>query len=49
MDRYSKMKTGEELSPARIKDKDHIVLILEVKETFLPIHAQKSSLEVKGD
>ena len=31
----------------QIKDRDHIFLILEVKETFPTIHQQKSSSEVK--
>ena len=35
----------EELSPAQIRD--HIFLILKVKETFPTIQAQKGSLEVK--
>ena len=35
----------EELSPAQIRD--HIFLILKVKETFPTTHVQKGSLEVK--
>ena len=31
---------SEELSPAQIKDRHHIFLILQVKETFLTTHAQ---------
>ena len=38
---------GEELSPAQIKDRDHILFILDTKKTFPTIHVQKSSLEVK--
>ena len=30
-----------------MKDRDHIFLILEVKETFQTIHVQKDSMEVK--
>ena len=37
----------EELSPAQIRD--HIFLILEVKETLLTIREQKGSLEVKRE
>ena len=50
VDRYSKI-TGmrEELSTAQIKDRDNIFLFLEVKKTFLTIHAQKGSLEVKRE
>ena len=48
VDRYSKIaRAREELSPAQIKDRDHIFLILEVKETFPTTHAQKRSLKVK--
>ena len=35
----------EELSPAQVRD--HAFLLLEVKETFPPTHAQKGSSEVK--
>ena len=48
MDRYSKIAgVREELSPAQIKERHHIFLILKVKETFPTAHAQKGSLEVK--
>ena len=48
VDRYSKIAGArEELSPAQIKDRNRIFLILEVKETFLTIYAQKGSWEVK--
>ena len=48
MDRYSKIAGArEELSPAQIRD--HIFLILKVKETFPTTHAQKGSLEVKRE
>ena len=30
-----------------MKDRDHLFVIFKVKETFLTIHAQKGSLEVK--
>ena len=50
MDRYSKIVGArEELSPAQIKDRDHMFLILEVKETFLTIHVQKGASEVKRE
>ena len=46
MDRYSSVaEAREELSPAQIKD--HLFLILEVRETFLTTLAQKDFLEVK--
>ena len=49
VDRYSKTAGArEELSPAQITDRDHIFLILKVKENFLTIHAQKGSLGQKG-
>ena len=38
----------EKPSPAWIKDRDHVFLILEVKETFLTICEQKGSLDVKN-
>ena len=38
-------RVREELSPAQIRD--HIFLILKVKETSPTTHAQKGSLEVK--
>ena len=38
-------KDEEELSPAQLRD--HIFLILEVKETFPTIHVQKGSVEVR--
>jgi len=49
VDRYSKTpRVREELSSAKIRDlKNHIFLILKVKETFLTTHVQKGSLEVK--
>ena len=37
-------KREEKLSPVQIRD--HVFLILEVKEAFPTVHAQKSSLEV---
>ena len=37
----------EGLSPAQIKDRGRVFLILEVKETFPTMRAQKGSLEVK--
>ena len=37
----------EKLSPAYIKDRGHIFLILKVKETFPTTQAQKGSLKVK--
>ena len=43
--RYSKIEE-EELSPAPIRD--HIYLILKVKEASPTLHAQEGSLEVKG-
>ena len=43
VDRYCKIE--EELSPAPIRD--HIYLILKVKEASQTLHAQESSLEVK--
>ena len=53
VDRYSKMKiiagTRVELSPAQIKDRDHIFLILEVTEVFPTIDSQRGSLEVKRE
>ena len=49
VDRYSKIAGArDKLSPAQITDKDHIFLILEVKETFPTIQAQRGSLEVKN-
>ena len=48
MDRYSKTAGArEELSPAQIKDRDHILLILKIKDTFRTIHLQRGSLEFK--
>ena len=48
MDRYCKTaKAREELNLAQIKDRDHIFLILEVKEMFPTRHAQRGSLEGK--
>ena len=44
IDRYS--KTGgarEELSPVQIKHRDYIFLILEIKETFPTMYAQRGS------
>ena len=44
IDRYS--KTGgarEELSPVQIKHRDNIFLILEIKETFPTMYAQRGS------
>ena len=53
VDRYSKMKiiagTRAELSPAQIKDRDHILLVLEVMEVFATVHSQRGSLEVKRE
>ena len=53
VDRYSKMKiiagTRVELSPAQIKDRDHILLILEVMEVFPTIDSQRGLLEVKRE
>ena len=47
MDRYPNAAgVREERNSAQIKD--HIFLILKVKETFPPIYAQKGSLKVKG-
>ena len=49
VDRYSKIAAArEELSPAQIKERDHIFLILKVKETFPTIYVQRGSLEVKN-
>ena len=49
VNRYSEMKiiagAREELNPVQIRD--HIFLILKVKEIFLTIHVQKGSLKVK--
>ena len=46
VDRYSNIAGArEELSPAQIKD--HLFLIFEVKETFLTIYVQKSSLKIE--
>jgi len=45
IDRYS--KTGgarEELSPVQIKHRDYIFLILEIKETFPTMYAQRGSV-----
>ena len=48
MDRYCKTaKAREELNLAQIKDRDHIFLILEVKEMFPTTYAQKGSLEIR--
>ena len=48
MDRYSKTASArEKLSPAQIKDRDHIFLILKIKDTFPTMHLQRGSLEVK--
>ena len=47
VDRYAQDEEEEEVSPAQRKDRDHIFLILKVKETFPTIHVQKGSLEVK--
>ena len=49
VDRNSKIEAREELNPAQIKDRDHIFLILVVKETFPTTHAQKGSLKVKRE
>ena len=50
VDRYSKMGGArEELSPAQVKVRDSLFLILKVKETFLTIYAQKSTSEVKRE
>ena len=39
----------EELSPAQIKDRGRVFLILAVKETFPTMRAQKGSLEVQRE
>ena len=50
MDRYSKTASArEKLSPAQIKDRDHIFLILKIKETFPTMHVQKGPLEIKQE
>ena len=43
-----KSKREEKLSPAQIKERDHVFLILKVKENFLAIHGPRAFLEVKG-
>ena len=49
MDRYSKIAGArEEMSPVQVRDRDHILLILEVKIS-LTTYAQKVSLEVKRE
>ena len=53
VNRYSKMKIiasglHQRLSLAQIKDREYILLILEVKETFLTTYVQKGSLKVKN-
>ena len=48
MDRYSKIAGArEEMSPVQVRDRDHILLILEVKIS-LTTYAQKGSLEDKS-
>ena len=37
----------EELSSAQLKDRHDVFFILKVKETFLTVHAEKGSMEVK--
>ena len=37
----------EELSSAQLKDRHHVFLIHKVKESFLTVHAEKGSMEVK--
>ena len=50
VDRSSKIAGARgELGPSQIKDRDHILLILEVKETFPTTCAQKGSSEVKRE
>ena len=50
MDRNSKTASArQELSPAQIKDRDHIFFILMIKDTFPTIHLQRGSLEVKKE
>lgn len=50
VDRYSKIAGAkEELSPAQINYRDHVFLILELKETIPTIHVQKDSSEVKKE
>jgi hypothetical protein len=47
VDTYSKIVGArEELSPAQIRDRDHIFLIFEVKETSL---TTQGSLEIKTE
>ena len=51
--KYSKMKIiasglHQRLSLAQIKHREYILLILEVKETFLTTYVQKGSLKVKN-
>ena len=40
-------RSKEELCPTWIKDRDHLFLILEVKETYRTTHSQKGSLGVR--
>ena len=48
VDRYSKIAGGKKSwALLKLETKDHIFLILEVKETFLTTHVQKDSLKVK--
>ena len=44
---FKTTRVREELSPAQIKDRDHLYLILKFKETFLTLHVQKAFLKVK--
>jgi len=50
VDRYSKIAGArEEMSPVQVRDRDHIFLILEVKENSLTTYAQKGPLEIKRE
>ena len=49
MDRYSKTAGAkEELSPAQINDRDHVFLILELKENFQLYMCKKAPQKSKG-
>ena len=44
---FKTTRVREALSPAQIKDRDHLYLILKFKETSLTLHVQKAFLKVK--
>ena len=50
VERYSKIAGArKEMSPVQVRDRDHIFLILEVKETSLTTYSQKGPLEIKRE